>query len=188
MILKTHFGRLWLRFLVCSFFLSLLFFILTDTWVSLCAIPFLSNHDLTLVSGLSGLSQAQTDGSTLDSNADLKINPPKQTSFSQAEPAASWIRTTAKRFNMCKWLPMIAFVSLTNININQLATDDPWVAHWLEICWKCFTTVFCETALPCFVAWPLAGSRLFCLLGLWVMVVSNVKIWSLAVHDFLCWM
>lgn len=149
-------------------FLSLLFFILTDSWVSLCAVPFLSNHDLTLVSGLSGLSQAQTDGSALDSNADLKINPPKQTSFSQAEPAVSWIRTTAKRFNMCKWLPMIAAVSLTNINMNQLAVDDPWVADWLEICWKCFTTVFCETALPRCVAWPPAGSGMFCLLVLWL--------------------
>lgn len=65
---------------------------------------------------------------------------------------------------------MIAAVSLTNINMNQLAVDDPWVADWLEICWKCFTTVFCETALPRFVAWP--PDVLF--IGSLVMVVWSV--------------
>lgn len=68
-------------------FVAVWFFILVDSWTPLCAVPFLSNHDLTLLPVLSGLSQAQTDGSALDSNTNLKTNPPKQTSRFQIQPA-----------------------------------------------------------------------------------------------------
>ncbi len=49
---------------------------------------------------------------------------------------------------------MITAVSLTSINTNQVATDKPWAAYWLVICWKWFITAVCKAALPPFIMSP----------------------------------